>query len=128
MNELKFDHDRFDAGEMPTQNRKGERVVKVVDSGLDVDYPLAVWLDSNRLPYFVTRAGWNSLYDNTGTDPLDLVHEPKMRKVRVMVYRHMGDSGTVTTLSSDSVSYGTSKATALEAGRFITELEVEVEA
>lgn len=76
--ELKFDRARFDAGEMPTRTRNGRTVLRVVDSGLDVPYPLSTWLEGLRRPLSHTHSG---RANGDHPDPLDLVHEPRKTKV-----------------------------------------------
>lgn len=122
MPELKFDRARFDAGEMPTRTRDGRKVLKVVDSGLDLEYPLAAWIEK----YGVRSYTRNGFYFNDGrVGVFDLVHEPKMRKVKVAL---LFDNGVpihckdVASLDDDHMAFWERR------GMFFKVIEVEVPA
>lgn len=84
---LKFSRARFDAGEMPTRTRGGLRVLKVVDSGLAVRYPIVAWLADEDDYFGPRRYSRDGRYDGPVFDStFDLVHEP--RKVRVGLRRN----------------------------------------
>lgn len=83
---MKFDIKRFESGEMPTRTRCGLKVLKVLDSGLDIEYPLAAWIEHEDGRMSVdgfTREGSVDTY--LGESPLDLVHETKT--IRVLLWQ-----------------------------------------
>lgn len=125
-NELKFDHVRFAAGEMPTRTRNGKQVLHVHDSGLDVEYPVAAWFVGGDLPTGYTKDGL--VLAGGGETPFDLVHEPKMRKLRIAVCRDtLGDRRTITVTSDSKGDYFDVFLTDVrESGRLLHLFEVDV--
>lgn len=123
---LKFSRARFDAGEMPTRTRGGLRVLKVVDSGLAVRYPIAAWIadgDADCIgPRRYSRDGRyggpmldGPMFDNT----FDLAHEPLT--VRVGLRRNSKTvSGFLPTANPDRIDLWR------EQGILVAEVEVEV--
>ena len=127
--ELKFDRARFDAGEMPTRTRDGRRVLKVFDSGLDVEYPIVAWNEDYDGVCEYTREGLFLTGDYGRPHAFDLVHEPKTRKVRVVLVRSKYTPGkTVAYSGSEIGEVANLIARGRDEGRFIREIEVEVEA
>ena len=120
--ELKFSRARFDAGEMPTRTRGGLRVLKVVDSGLAVRYPIAAWIAGDDYDDCIgpRRYSRDGRYDGPVFDsPFDLVHEP--RKVRVGLRRNSKTvSGFLPTANPDRIDLWR------EQGILVAEVEVDV--
>lgn len=98
--ELKFDRARFDAGEMPTRTRGGDKVLWVADTKLPRTYPLIAIISDGGYPIQYTADG---RYDHLAHNvEHDLVHEPRMKKVNVVLYRMVGGSNTYTTSLFDA--------------------------
>lgn len=123
MKNLKFDRARLDAGEMPTRTRNGTKVLKVFDSGLNVELPIAAWLEGLSWPAFFYQP--DGRYSSVHPHDLDLVHEPKMRKVRVLVYRNT-HGGIGAASEEDAKDCGVSIDDLRTEGRLLHVLEVEV--
>lgn len=119
--ELKFNRARFDAGEMPTRTRGGFRVLKVVDSGLPVRYPIAAWIEDGDADCIGPRRySRDGRYDGPVFDsPFDLVHEPE--KVRVGLRRNSKTaSGFLPTANPDRIDLWR------EQGILVAEVEVAI--
>lgn len=127
-NELKFDRARFDAGEMPTRTRNGLRVLWCADTGVDIERPIVALIEGDQNASNYTRSG--RFWDDTEPSRNDLVHEPKMRKVRIAVCRDPSDDETTLTVTSDSkgVDFDVFLSAVRKNGRLLHLLEVEVPA
>lgn len=124
--ELKFDRARFDAGEMPTRTRDGRRVLHVHDSGLDVEWPIVAWVEGSAFPNIYTSGG--SPFKSGRENALGLVHEPRVRNLKVVVYLHQstGEIYVVTSDHHDDFEAFVDRVS--RAGRLLQLLEVEVPA
>ncbi len=123
MSEMKFDRARFDAGEMPTRTRNGSRVLWCADSGLDIDYPVVAIIEGyDSIEY--TRDG--KAWANGPDAGHDLVHESKMRTLRIAVCRNIVSGGIYTTDSGINKDFDSYVAERREDGRLLHLIEVEV--
>lgn len=61
----------------PLQTRDGRKVVWVADSGLDVEYPVAAYLDGDSTVECYTRSGINNI---NKFSLMDLVYAPVKRE------------------------------------------------
>ena len=65
----------FDINAPIEQQRSGSfKLLKIVDSGLDIEYPIAAWLESGRVNTF-TRNG--QCFANGPNSPCDLITLPE---------------------------------------------------
>lgn len=93
----KFDRVRFLKGEMPTHTRDGHKIIKVLDSGLDVAHSMVAWIDGEIGPRHYTRLGfkvWCANPEDQILDPLDLVHSTKVVHTIGDVYEFQKDNAT----------------------------------
>lgn len=97
MTKLKFDRARFDAGELPTRTRDGTKVLHVHDSGLAVGRPIVAWIEGLDAPCSYIASG--EFFGSGLESVLDLVHEPKMRTLKIAVLRGAVRGGIYTTTS-----------------------------
>lgn len=129
--ELKFDRARFDAGEMPTQTRDGRKVLFCTDTEIGGEFPIVAVLESkSTVPdsYMYTTDG-RLFNEEDHESVLDLVHEPKTRKLRIAVCRSFCDGYTFTTTSDEDYGdFDTFITDVRENGRLLHLLEVEVPA
>lgn len=126
--ELKFDRSRFEAGEIPTRTRDGRTVLWCADTGLDIERPIVALLAGGDLPTGYTKDGL--VLTRGGETPFDLVHEPKMRKLRIAVSRGLFNDGATITMTSDSKTgdFDEYVAALRGNGRLLHLLEVDVPA
>ena len=124
-----FDRERAAAGEMPVM-RDGTEVKRYFDSGLNILLPIAAWPTNYHYPLSYAA---NGLRSQEITSDADLVHPPKMRKVRkVRVAVYMNGSGEVCSLTNDAAYRGSAFDTIVHQrrkdGALIDVVEVEVPA
>lgn len=126
--ELKFDRKRFDAGEMPTHTRCGQKVLWCSDTGLDIERPIVAMIANYGTATSYTRSG--TFFIDGERSGLDLVHEPKTRKLRIAVSRGLFNDGATITMTSDSKidDFDAYIAALRGNGRLLHLLEVEVPA
>lgn len=124
--ELKFDRTRFEAGDMPIRTREGHEVLWCADTGLDREYPIVAIIEGVVGPAGYTRDG---KYWSSGTlDTLDLVHEPKMRTLKIAVCRRRDTAtgGAYAVANDQYDDFDEFVARVREDGRLLHLLEVEV--
>lgn len=126
--ELKFDRARFDAGEMPTRTRDGREVLWCADTGVDIARPIVALIAGDQNATNYTRSGM--FWRDTEQSGLDLVHEQRMRKLRIAVCRGPFDDRNTITITSDSKfgDFDEYIAALRGNGRLLHLLEVEVPA
>lgn len=81
-----FDPVRFAAGVMPTLTRDGRTLARVFNSGLPVQYPVAVWVVGANTPYWTRTNGMVNANDTPSPD--DILHEPRILKFKLAVIQH----------------------------------------
>lgn len=90
MKDLKFDPARFAAGEMPTLTRGG-LPVRIISTDGPSKYQIIGIIGNEDVPSCWTKDGryFVQLHENEN----DLVHAPKVEKVRTIWYRMIGCKG-----------------------------------
>lgn len=87
-------------GVVPTHTRDGTKVMCLANSELDVEYPIVAWLEGISYPISYKKDGRNSAFE-----PLDLMYTPKLKTVRVALYKKSRDGTHIFSMVDNGANY-----------------------